>query len=77
MHLLSQGHFLSTCCRGCLKANSSSESENSAVKRDGMDPEPNMAIDRAQEAIQMHETKRVVGLAEVVDGTGDSSQDFS
>lgn len=85
MHLLSQYHFLGIY-GGYLKANSFSESENSAVKRDPTGPKPNMGIDRAQQAIQMHETRRISGLAtrakhalsqtEMTDGLGDS-HDFS
>jgi hypothetical protein len=86
IHLLCQCYFLGTY-GGYLKANSFTESENSAVKRDPMGPKPNMGIDRSQQAIQAHETKRIVELAtkarhslsqtEVMDDCDDSHQELS
>jgi hypothetical protein len=46
-----------------LKANSLSEQENSAMKRDPMGPRPNMAIDRSQMSTEKHEMRRLAAMA--------------
>jgi hypothetical protein len=45
-----------------LAANSFTESENAALKKDTMGPMPNQSIDRSHEAITQHEVRRLEKL---------------
>ena len=58
---LCQRHF-QEIYGGDLAANSFTESENAALKKDAMGPRPNQSIDRSHDAIAKHELRRLSKL---------------